>query len=57
MGKMLTLTRFAIGRALVHVGLSVMPSGPARSELFQLYEVWATRARTIKPFPHPFDME
>lgn len=45
MGKLLTLTRFAIGRALIHAGLSVMPSGRVRSELFQLYEVWATRAR------------
>lgn len=59
MGKLLTLTRFAIGRALVHAGLSVMPAGPVRSELFQLYEVWATRARdrAIKPYPHPLDME
>lgn len=45
MNKLLTLTRFAIGRTLVHAGLSVMPPGPARSSLFQLYEVWATRAR------------
>ena len=38
--------RFAIGRALMHAGLRVMPPGRVRSELFQMLELWGTRAPT-----------
>lgn len=39
------MIRFAIGRALIHLGLSVMPRSRARSELYQLFELWGTHVR------------
>lgn len=36
---------FTIGRALIHLGLACMPRGRARSELYQMMELWGTRAR------------
>lgn len=39
------LFRFAFGRWLVHAGLSIMPQSRARSELFQLFELWGTKAQ------------
>lgn len=38
--------RFAIGRALIHTGLRIMPPGRVRSELFQMLELWGSRVRT-----------
>lgn len=42
---MIQLIRFSLGRALIHLGLSVMPEGRARSELYQLLELWGTKIR------------
>ena len=36
------LMRFAIGRWLVHCGLRVMPPGPARAELTDIFWQWRT---------------
>lgn len=35
--------RFQLGRALIHIGLRVLPAGRVRSELYQLIDEWATR--------------
>lgn len=43
MNKLVTLTRFAIGQALVHAGLLIMPPGPARSSLFKIFDLWTTK--------------
>lgn len=39
------LVRFAIGRALIQAGLGALPPGRARSELYQLIDVWGTSVR------------
>ena len=32
--------RFALGRALIHIGLHVMPRGRARSDLYERFQAW-----------------
>lgn len=41
----LRLVRFALGRALIHAGLRIMPSGPARRDLIYLIANWASHVR------------
>lgn len=43
----MTYIRFAIGRALIHGGLRVMPPGRVRSELCALMDQWATRVGKV----------
>lgn len=52
------LWRYAIGRALIHLGLRVMPAGRVRSELYALIDVWASDVRRLlalqsAPCPSP----
>jgi len=37
--------RYIVGRWFVHAGLAIMPCGRARSELYQLLELWGTKVR------------
>lgn len=41
----MTLLRFTLGRALIHLGLHALPKGRVRSELFSLVDEWTTRVR------------
>jgi hypothetical protein len=37
--------RYRVGRAVVHLGLRIMPAGRSRSELYQLFDIWASHVR------------
>ncbi len=39
--------RFAIGRALIHAGLRVMPHGRPRRELTEMMTAWGVKVRAI----------
>ena len=45
MSETLVLVRFAIGRALIHAGLRVMPLGRVRAELTVLLWDWGQQVR------------
>jgi hypothetical protein len=34
------MIRFAVGRALIHAGLAVMPPGHVKDELYDLLKLW-----------------
>lgn len=41
------MLRFLLGRALIHLGLRVLPSGRVKSELYQLIDEWATTVAAV----------
>jgi hypothetical protein len=41
------LFRFSVGRALIHLGLFVMPQGRTRTELYEIFQVWGEHVQTV----------
>lgn len=47
MKRHIRLLRFRIGRFIIHSGMSILPRGRVRSDLYQLIDEWATRVYKV----------